>query len=428
MSIRSWAWALGLWWLVPVQVLASVLFIGSSQPVEQGYGLAHQVLGSQSIVLTAPFAGLAAATISRRLASAHLLRRPRGRSWLRVWWTVVGPLAAVTAAVNAAVQIMVADAPIVGWSWGPLVGPAVWGAASSAIGAVVGAWLPLRLSAPIVLLIPYLLLAFPPAMYPLWLRHLVGSGGSCCQIYEVLSWRVLLSSALTASTIAAMGYLGWRSIVAPRRSQRRVLLGAAPAIVIAVIVAVSLVSGMGPTAVSAREDGMQCLDSGLRVCVWPEHKETVENADAEIRAVHAIALQTSLPTPTELVERNPLATTWPQQAFGVREGADPVTVQRAVVSALLPQPDGECLARLNGGDRADSGTDYDILGVMTQAWWQQQLGQTPPQVADATSPYRDSVLRLLALSPQDSGDVLTVGAMAVRSCAALDIDTLIGRP
>ena len=172
--------------------------------------------------------------------------------------------------------------------------------AHAVVGYAVGMWLPAVAAVPVVLVGDYLWNVYPPAMEPLWLRHLTRPASGCCMNTFAADPGGIGAPALLALGLAAL------AIAAAAASGHTPRLGnllrfvpyvgaalAATAAVATTAGGVSLVDKLGPDAIQARPVSEQvCADSqGTRVCVWPEHAPRLTETARTVRtAVEGLRL------------------------------------------------------------------------------------------------------------------------------------------
>jgi hypothetical protein len=182
--------------------------------------------------------------------------------------------------------VAIAAATIVGWA---------------AVGGAAGWWLRAELAIPLVVVGSYLALVYPPALEPLWLRHLTGTLGECC----------LPDAALDPDVVRAMVLLPLGAAVASLclvQASRRPVFAAASVVVMAcaTALAVAMVDDLGAEPVAPRSGRVVCAGTP-EVCVWPEQSGDLDRILGVVQrtagrwASHGLAVPTRLsPRPSDL--------------------------------------------------------------------------------------------------------------------------------
>lgn len=415
MRARAALWFSGAWWLLPVAAVLSVLFADAGFPADGSYPLAGQVLGAQSVVLVAPVVGLAAAWVGGRLRSAGWVARPTVRPAWRVWLArltpvvLVGWVAVEVSAVRGGVRAG-------GWALPPPGLAAVdlsQLAAAGAIGYAAGTWLRLPIAAPVAIVVPYVVLAFPPAMEPLWLRNMFGINNGCCLIYQSLSTRAVLASVLTGAALTLLGYgLVHRPVIQPIRPPAR----AAGAVVVCLALAGAavIVRGMGPSPVQTRTGTTLCRGNAPSVCVWPEHRAELQTVEPFLVRVRTAAGASGVQLPQVLTESISVPLRWPRTKVQLAPHAGRALLQSSVLYSLFPQPFGRC----TGVDSQSPAYFYQDAATITRAWWAAELGLSRGTVAeDAQLAQRVKQVRALPLPRQ--GELIDAAERAAVSCRPL---------
>ena len=122
------------------------------------------------------------------------------------------------------------------------------------------------------LLLPYILLAIPPAILSLGrLRHMFGLPVGCCSLDTNLDTRMLLSSIIMLLAITLFSGM----IFMARQSTNLLAF----AVFIPLCISSYIIAPEGPTAQQARPfDELVCED---RVCHWPEIPKSIVTANAK---------------------------------------------------------------------------------------------------------------------------------------------------
>lgn len=188
-----------LWMLVPVGLLLGIMFTSSAVPAAENYGLAAHTAALGSWVLVFPLTSVCACIVARRLVvGGFTTQRLVHRMGLRRVGLHVLPIALSATLVICIVVFAYSHRQgVSGWLEPALLASTLLAAlAYASVGFALGTYLNLLAGAPLALLIPYLLIAFPPAMTPLWLRHMFYVENSCCNVSQSLSGRAVTACLL----------------------------------------------------------------------------------------------------------------------------------------------------------------------------------------------------------------------------------------
>lgn len=271
-----------IWLAVPICILAA-LYMTLVYPSD-GYAVAASAAGTQTLPFIAGFVTATAAWEGSRLRRGRVWAAPSVRSRLAIGaWAIlpavlVGVLAVTVAIV---VQLLRSNAGLPDLRF--IAVSALDFAAYGALGLALGLLLPFAVAGPLGIVLPFLWLAFVPAMEPVWLRHLTGMFRDCCSNQRDLDLQAALASALVDAGIivaAALLVSGGPGI------GRRVLVPAAP-LVLSLVVGVALVSGMDYSPSVARDPAaLECATTeGVTVCTWPEHNARADEVGSIVREV-----------------------------------------------------------------------------------------------------------------------------------------------
>lgn len=364
----------GLLWVLPLLLAAIALTWTSTFSPEPGYALADQIRASEAMMLAYPVLGLGACVSSHRLHSSGILDRPivRPHALARNLGPMV--LAAVTLAMATALQVGAAKG-LARFSWGLLAVSAAWALFSAVLGAVLGRMGPLRGTAPVSVLIPYVLVGFPPAFDPPWLRHVFGLTSGCCQIDQVLNPRMVAGAVtfmigLTLLTLA----LWWGA----SRHVREALMFGAGAVALCGT-AVAIANGLGYEATLARPGQPACQGvATTQVCVWPEHEDAIREGTPALEAVIAAANDAGLVLPSKFVETTE-PTTWPYVSLNVRSDLPSSVLGYSLATSITPRPTEECVRIMAVRQDAPGAVLLDEIGPVTTAWLLEhaQVGPAP---------------------------------------------------
>ncbi|WP_420175451.1 DUF7224 domain-containing protein [Luteococcus sp. OSA5] len=205
-------------------------------------------------------------------------------------------------------------------------------------GAVLGALLPVALSVPFSMLIPFVVVAYPPALTSFVPRHVLGLHGSCCQLDRVAPIGILLAPLVFYALVA--GLLWW--VLTRPRWWRLLLVAVGIALVWrAVVPLVETVDDPDGTLPRDRAEQV-CTGADPRVCLWPEQEFAREQITAVTHTVANTLRTAGVPVPDEMSADS--RAHWFYGA-GARSD-DPRLVRVAVTSGAASVPMPAC-ARTN---------------------------------------------------------------------------------
>ena len=290
-------------------------------------------------------AGVAAWDVSR-------LRRAGTEQWapvrppLQVVWTRALPSVAMGLATVLTVLVVTVGGVVTGagaslstlgmpgWSaLPPLVVALAAVVGFSAVGAAAGWLLSPYVGVPLVLVGSYLWHVYPPALEPLWLRHLTGTSWQFC----CLTWHDPAAGLGIASLAIPAGLALAGTVLFATRGQPVLRLAAATAIgTMAVAVAVPAAAPLDVRPTQTRAGELVCEGQAPTVCLWPEQEplrdEITEQATALVSALRDAEVE-----PPERV-RAPVADADPddwQVYLSHDAGAD--RIAEALVQGLVPE-------------------------------------------------------------------------------------------
>lgn len=419
----------GAFVVAPVATALAVWFLLANEPPGDPQAVSVGVGGALPTLLVAPVVAAAAALSGARLRRSGWHRRPTVRSSVavvveQVWPLVLsGALAlAVATAVTASglsftglpdltplapAVVMLVAASVTGLS----LGMRLWG--PIAVAAAGAAW--------------FFLLAFPVALDPPWLRHLVGVD-SCCQAFESLDRRAPFASTLTAASLIAVGLLAFSSA----RLRRAHLLGGTLGVVAVLVIAALTVRPLGWSATTAREGQMDCVESDeVEFCVWPEQAHDLERvSDIGGRALGAVTRTTGVSSPTLLSTGSDVDQVVGERGFWFSFRDDDEAIVRQVTSAAFPDVT-PCMGV--SGSSTSPGMDRLVeVGWLAGSWWQAQglaafAGDhevTAEIVDDVTNGDQAALRAILALDLADQAAWLDQAAQSVATCEPEEAPTL----
>ncbi|MCK7622413.1 hypothetical protein MUU72_04655 [Streptomyces sp. RS10V-4] len=328
-------------WLAPFLVAFVVLLLSDEITAQTVPGYWPSAMGSASSALhfTAPACATAGAWEGARCTRGGVAHRAPARSGLGVALPLLVPVLALGALGMAVALAVALSAGLPGAGTPPLGMVPVWLgvlAAHSLAGFLLGRRLPRVLSAPLALVISFVVAAYPAAMEPLWMRHMVDGGmSSCCSLSQTPGWRAAASAfVLTLGVITAAAV----ALTALTRRVRTCLVCTAVAAGLAG--SGGLAYGLPADPVTARPtDALVCAGEAPRVCLWPEAERPAMVREHAADAQHRLH-QAGLPVPAELTmaERPGRGSA----VLGSGKHLTPYGVRAAVGAALLPTGPPAC--------------------------------------------------------------------------------------
>lgn len=362
------------WLAIPLGVLAAA-YVGFLYPSD-GYAVDASAQGTSTLPFIAPFVAGCAAWEGSRLRRGRVWSTPSVRSRLAIGFWVVLPVVlvgvmAVTIAILAQLARSGGGLPDVRF----IAMSALDLAAFGALGLAVGLLLPFAVAGPVAIVVPFLWLAFLPAMEPVWMRHLTGMFRDCCGLERDLAVRAVAASALVdAGIVGAVALL----LSGPPGFLRRVAAPAAP-LALSLVGGVVLVSGMSYSPTVARDPvALDCSTmDGVTVCTWPEHRQRADEVAAIVREVRAAWQAAGISAPTVYTESD--ASVRPEGALGFGfNGA--LSKRDDIVNALaygMTPPPPECPFGSEGAIVLEYlQAWYAAAGGMSEATLDEQFGYT----------------------------------------------------
>jgi hypothetical protein len=397
------------WWLTftsstvlasPLLLLGGVLMSLSNSDFVDPYWLDLSSKSTVGMLLLAPgFAALGAWDAARW----RVLAAGASRTWVELLLRHLGVVAAMTAVayfVSLAILFM-RTPPVTGLPRLDVLAVGILTTtAYTVVGFVAGRFLPRFIAAPATFIVVWLWVAYTPAIQPFWLRNVTGNlGTSCCSLD-----RQLVSSALPAPTVVALALIAAAVVVLTWSRRLLAWLGSTVVVGIGLVMAATLVSGVGADPVEERTGNQDCINSGsMRLCAWPEHSDRLHNAAPVIAEAAGRLRDAGLSMPMVLRE-NTRSADW---SFSL--GApDSATWQRVFATSPLNALPPAC-TNDNGG--------YWPAGEslpLATAWLLVKAGADPPkEAADETGAETKQLRSLLtsAASTQSSWFSSTLSAM-----------------
>ncbi len=347
------------WFALPIVLLAAAY--GMALYPSDHYGLAATAMGTAALPFIAGFTGATAAWEGARLRRAiWWAPNVRSRFVIAAWAALPSVLIGVVAMLAAVAVLLVRsgaavpDLVVIGVAALVLV---AW----AAVGFAAGILLPVPVAVPVGIVLPFVWLAFVPAVYPLWLRHLTGMFRDCCGLAEDLA-----AAAVVASALVNVGFVVAASmLIAGHRSMRRI--GASVAtLAVPLAVGVVLVSGMTYAPVVPRDPSLlACRErAGLTLCLWPEHVAQADEIAGIASGVRARWLAAGIQAPAVFTESDRSIAPSGTLAFGVTSTAPDDVIMDLAVGMTPQQP--ECTDPTTGDSM---GTTGGMAAEWLLAWY-----------------------------------------------------------
>ena len=332
------------WFGVPITILAALY--ATLLPSPPGYGTAATAAASGALPFIGAFVAGTAAWEGSRLRRAQIWGGPWARSGLRIaTGLLVGPVLAGLVATTTA--IVVAHSGAKAFPPDPMIAGVLLLdiLAYASVGFALGILAPAAIAVPVAVVLPVLWLAFVPAMYPVWLRHLTGMYRDCCNLEESLAPQAVLASVVL--DIAFIATASIASVISWPRRWRAV--GAVGILAAGLLVGTSVVSGMTFAPITARDASLLSCATGVGavVCLWPEQTAASTEILADVVDVRTHWLAAGIDAPTTFTEASG------EPAAGAMEVhfRDPLSkdsVIMALADGMLPSPSG-CGHATRGG-------------------------------------------------------------------------------
>lgn len=332
-------WATSGWRVAPLILVLVVLY--TSSPITHDFDGNWQsgtVRAMSALLVIAPVCAVSACwdvgRLCRRLPGSSVRSLSRATAMAAVPSVVVGSasLLVCLVVVGRRVGPGAPDLRIIGASTVALAGLV-------AFGALLGLVAPRVVAAPAVLVVTYGWLVYPPAMEPLWIRHLTSFNTSCCTADSEVSARSLIGQAAVGTALVS------GLVIVTSSRARRLVAFAATTLVVAMGVAGgwALVRDLGVDPVRQRTSQPVCGTTTPRVCVWAEHRGRLPALEALAVRLPTIVGRLGQPVPVLLTER-------PQDAdgradavvIGVRGDLTDLEARRSLLSALVPSVVPRC--------------------------------------------------------------------------------------
>ena len=370
------------WFALPIVLLAGGY--GTALYPSDHYGLGATAMGTGALAFVAGFAAATAAWEGARLRRT-VWWSPVVRSRLAIVVSAVLPSVAIgVVALLAAVGVLllrsgatVPDLTLIAVGTLDLV---VW----AAVGFAAGLLLPVQVALPVGILLPFVWLAFVPAMNPVWIRHITGMFRDCCTLNQAMApaavWASVFADVgiLAAAAVLVGGWTNARRHGGSALSRAVPLVASGLVLVLVLRAGVGLVSGMTYAPVVPRDPTLlTCHErSGLTLCLWPEHSPETDALAAIAADVRAKWIAAGVEAPAIFTEADPSVAPAGSLSYQVA-GAAPDDVVLALADAITPrQP--ECTDPTSG---ASMGTTGGIAAIWLQAWYAAAGGMSADRLA-----------------------------------------------
>ncbi|GAB3119356.1 hypothetical protein GCM10027160_33230 [Streptomyces calidiresistens] len=369
-----------------------VAWYGFTQRMEHLPETPWQGAGQVSPILAflAPACAGVAAWEGRRATVGLVTGRAPVRSRLRIavaaLWPVLvmgwgGLVTGVTVVVHQAGNVALPPVTVLTMWAVMLVG-------FTAGGYVLGRALPHAGGLALVVVVSWVVVAYPPAMTPYWLRHLTGGGMTvCCVVDAEIAAEARLAPALLALGVAAAAVL----LI---HTGRRVLPLVTALIPVAVGLggAVVLVRDMEAVPEGPRAEGLRCEGTAPELCLWPEQEPHRERLDDRFSEAYAALTAVGVEVPPRIGNQR-----WDPGVTYLPLSVEPSSedVAQALPKALLPSEPPECAWRAGGA--FPGGDAYPVL----EAWLTIVVGGDPagPEQAGYFEPRDVELARRVAELP-----------------------------
>ncbi|MCZ1006692.1 DUF7224 domain-containing protein [Streptomyces lydicus] len=361
-------------WLAPLLAafVAVLLSDDLAASVTPGYWPSAVGAATFALPFVAPACAAAGAWEGARFTRGNVAGWAPARSGLAVALPLLVPVLALGAlGMAVAVALTISTAHPRGGM--PPVGMAlVWLvvlAAHALAGFLLGKRLPLVVAVSLALVLSFVVTAYPAAVEPVWLRHMVTGGmTSCCSLGRAPDWQAAASAAVLACGVIAAAAL---ALTATAVRLRRALIGAA--LVAGLTGSGFLAHGLPADPTVTRAAGqLRCAGDHPRVCLWPELSGRagmvrLNAAEARRRLQQAgVALPDTLTMEEHPGKGEASIGSWPDPT--------PSEVRTGVGTSLLPPGPPAC---------AQSGSPYpgdDAYGP-TAAWLSLTAGAALDDIA-----------------------------------------------
>ncbi len=407
----------GALWVLPATVLIVVGFLGQNYPSADPSPMSVGVYALWGQVVVVPVLAARAAWVAGRLRRAGWFARPWVRSPAAFALDEIWPLLACGVVAETA-ALATACAEFEAWVFPdplPVAIAFLMIIVATLSGFALGRFVPTVVAAPVALGGWFVIGAFPPAMDPLWLRHLTGIS-DCCRVSEVLGWRVpvavtstYLGIGVLVAAVLAVGRVGrGRGGDSRPRVPAPAALGAAGAVCAGLIATgVGSVHELDFDPSVPRTGAMLCAPATadgrtVRVCVWPERRSTLTSAEQIVRTA-LIPLGRSDPSglPSLITERETVDQASGERRFRTAPRPTDEQIASSIGSSVFPQITPRCskIAEVAAADEhAEEGREPQDFSALYETqedgalWWRVRV----VSAAAGTKPTLETALELSA--------------------------------
>ncbi len=322
------------WFAIPVAML--VAWYATLLPSPPGYGTAATAAASGAMPFIGAFVAASAAWEGSRLRRG-VWGGPWARSGQRIAAGVlIGPVAAGAAAATAAIVVAHAGAAAFPPDLAIIIVLIIDILAYASVGFALGILAPRALAVPVAAVLPVLWLAFVPAMYPVWLRHLTGMYRDCCSLEHALAPQAVLASVTLSgafiATASILSFVSW-----PRLWRTMAAVGI---LALGFRIGIAAASGLTYAPVVPRDTAlMSCAsDDGAEACVWPEHAAELPSIVATIADVRTRWLAAGIDAPTTFTEASGAHNPGTLEVH-LRDPLSEDGIIMALAGGMVPRPD-----------------------------------------------------------------------------------------
>lgn len=413
------------WFALPIVLLAGGY--GTALYPADHYGLGATAMGTGALPFVAGFTAATAAWEGARLRRT-VWWSPTVRSRLAIAaWAVLPSVLVGIVAMLAAVGVLLARSEATIPDLRVLAVATLDLVAWAAVGFAAGILLPVPVAVPVGLLLPFVWLAFVPALYPVWLRHLTGMFRDCCGLAEDLA-----PAAVWASVLADIGIIAAAAVLIGGWTTARRHGGSVLALAVPLVAGVALVSGMTYAPVVPRDPVLlTCRErAGLTLCVWPEHVPEIDELATVASDVRSGWLAAGIEAPAVFTEADRIVAPAGSLTYQVA-GTAPDDVILALANGMTPQqPD--CVDPTTG---YTMGTTGGIAAIWLQAWYAATGGMSSDRLAleygstwgmgDGTLDPLPTVDALWKVSPEARRAWAAHAAALVVTCEEVTVDLAV---
>lgn len=367
--------ASGAWWMLPVCMGLGVAILLVDGSVFDPSAASTATLGSSSVVVIAPVVAGGAVWSTGQLRRAGWWRRASARRSLGVVADLLWPHV-LCGAAGLAASLATAMATYGVWRLPdprPVVAALAMVVAAAVSGAALGRLVREVVALPVAIGGWYYVLAFPPALEPTWLRHLVVVR-DCCLVGRSLDTSVVVAVVATAVAVtgASLGLL------VPVTQHPAARLAGPLVAVLALAAAVGLVHARDADPTSPRRGELTCSgDEGrIRLCVWPEHAAELARLERVVTpALRAVAAETGVPAPTVLTQDEQADQDAGERFFAARPTDSDDDLERLGGAAAFPTLSATCVHELEAAGRGDGPVPPEAASALYEAqyvgtlWW-----------------------------------------------------------